>query len=176
MISGCYQNFAGNLRVIDAQAGQRCNLLEKQLDWNQAGVTGPKGGPGATGPSGPAGPQGPASEDQVFYESGQADAFAGGSFALHKAVPGGSYVVRAEVGVQGRSSGAIRCTLNPALGGHERTLFLSPSGASTFGSLELTVATITSGEGTLELICSNLTDQLTTMEATLLATKVASVG
>lgn len=28
MITGCYRTFQGNLRVIDAQAGQRCNLFE----------------------------------------------------------------------------------------------------------------------------------------------------
>ena len=52
VITGCYPTLLGNLRVIDAQAGQRCNLLEKQLIWNQAGDTRPKGDPGATGPAG----------------------------------------------------------------------------------------------------------------------------
>ncbi len=60
VITGCYPTLLGNLRVIDAQAGQRCNLLEKQLTWNQAGVPGPTGGTGPTGPAGPAGPAGSA--------------------------------------------------------------------------------------------------------------------
>lgn len=58
VISGCYQTAFGNLRVIDTQTGQRCNFLEKQLDWNQAGVPGPKGDPGAIGPAGTPGPAG----------------------------------------------------------------------------------------------------------------------
>ena len=58
VITGCYPTLLGNLRVIDAQAGQRCNLLEKQLIWNQAGAPGPKGDPGATGPAGAVGPPG----------------------------------------------------------------------------------------------------------------------
>ncbi|MGH3846924.1 MAG: hypothetical protein ACRDS0_36715, partial [Pseudonocardiaceae bacterium] len=91
VISGCYQTLLGNLRIIDTQAGQRCNLLEKQLDWNQQGPRGPKGdtgpaGPtGLQGPAGPAGIQGPAgpaglpgppgqpgssAEVQVFYAHG----------------------------------------------------------------------------------------------------------
>lgn len=58
VITGCYQTLLGNLRVIDTQAGQRCNLLEKQLDWNQTGAPGPKGDTGAAGPAGPLGPAG----------------------------------------------------------------------------------------------------------------------
>lgn len=62
VITGCYQTLLGNLRVIDAQAGQRCNPFEKQLDWNQTGVPGPKGDTGATGPVGPTGPPGPSGQ------------------------------------------------------------------------------------------------------------------
>lgn len=58
VITGCYQTFLGNLRVIDTQVGQRCNLVEKQLTWNQAGIPGPTGGTGPAGQTGPAGPSG----------------------------------------------------------------------------------------------------------------------
>lgn len=189
VITGCYQSFQGTLRVIDAQTGQRCNLLERQLDWNQTGVPGatgpagpigsqgPAGAVGPEGPAGPAGPQGPAGEAQVFYEAGQADAVPGGSFILQKTVPAGSYVVRAEFSALGSSnSGLIRCILNPALGGHERTVLLVPSGTLKQGSMVLTVASNTSGENPFQLNCRNETDQPASMEATLLATKVASVG
>jgi len=78
VISGCYRTLMGNLRIIDAQAGQRCNLFEKQLDWNQTGALGPQGpagpagsqgqpGPtGAVGSAGPAGPPGPPGAAGLF--------------------------------------------------------------------------------------------------------------
>ena len=46
-IHGCYQKNQGQLRVIDAQAGQACRSSEKPLVWNQEGVQ------GETGPRGP---------------------------------------------------------------------------------------------------------------------------
>jgi len=74
VISGCYSSSNGNLRVIDAQAGETCRNNELAVSWNQkgakgdtgpagppgaAGPTGPKGDAGATGPAGPAGATGP---------------------------------------------------------------------------------------------------------------------
>jgi hypothetical protein len=47
-IHGCYQKNQGQLRVIDAQAGQACRASEEPLDWNQQGV---QGEPGPRGPS-----------------------------------------------------------------------------------------------------------------------------
>ena len=46
-IHGCYQKNQGQLRVIDAQAGQACRPSEQSLVWNQEGVQ------GETGPRGP---------------------------------------------------------------------------------------------------------------------------
>jgi hypothetical protein len=46
-IHGCYQKNQGQLRVIDAQAGQACRPSEESLVWNQEGVQ------GETGPRGP---------------------------------------------------------------------------------------------------------------------------
>jgi hypothetical protein len=46
-IHGCYQKNQGQLRVIDAQAGQACRASEEPLVWNQQGVQ------GETGPRGP---------------------------------------------------------------------------------------------------------------------------
>jgi hypothetical protein len=56
-ISGCYDSYKGNLRVIDTAVGAACNSTEKALNWNQKG---PKGDTGAVGAQGPQGPQGPA--------------------------------------------------------------------------------------------------------------------
>jgi hypothetical protein len=55
MISACYKQSNGALRVIDTDAGATCGNSELPLSWNQVGPAGPVG---ATGPQGPAGPQG----------------------------------------------------------------------------------------------------------------------
>ncbi len=55
VIQTCYNTTFGQLRVIDAEAGDTCTKSEKQLAINQRG---PKGD---TGPAGPAGPAGEAS-------------------------------------------------------------------------------------------------------------------
>jgi hypothetical protein len=53
VISGCYDLKTGLVRVVDAEAGARCDAKkEGALDWNR---TGPQGAQGATGPQGPAG-------------------------------------------------------------------------------------------------------------------------
>jgi hypothetical protein len=58
VITGCHNQLTGVLRVIDAQAGAKCLLGEKQLTWNQTGPQGPQGVQGPAGPQGPAGAQG----------------------------------------------------------------------------------------------------------------------
>jgi hypothetical protein len=56
VIHGCRSTLTGAVRVIDTDAGQKCQTFgEKQLDWNQQG---PQGVPGPAGPVGPAGPTG----------------------------------------------------------------------------------------------------------------------
>jgi hypothetical protein len=42
-IHGCYKKNNGQLRVIDAQAGDTCGPSEVALAWNQVGPTGPTG-------------------------------------------------------------------------------------------------------------------------------------
>ena len=46
VISGCYKEASGALRVIDADAGAACKPAERELQWSQ---TGPPGPPGASG-------------------------------------------------------------------------------------------------------------------------------
>ncbi len=69
VISGCYKQFGGALRLVDAEAGATCSSKEKPVAWNvegpkgdkgDKGDPGPSGSPGPTGPTGPAGPAGPA--------------------------------------------------------------------------------------------------------------------
>jgi hypothetical protein len=47
------------LRVIHADAGQKCRRGEVALNWNQTGPRGPAGAQGPQGEQGPAGPPGP---------------------------------------------------------------------------------------------------------------------
>lgn len=59
IIQSCYRTNGGTLRTVSA--GTACLHGERSLQWNQAGIPGPKGdtGPvGATGPAGAPGPQG----------------------------------------------------------------------------------------------------------------------
>ena len=48
-ITGCYGNSNGQLRVIDAEAGEQCKNNETQVTWSQTGRRSP----------GPAGRRGP---------------------------------------------------------------------------------------------------------------------
>jgi hypothetical protein len=59
-ITACYRTDGGQLRVINAEAGQTCRRGEKTLTWGQAGPKGDKGDPGAPGAVGPQGAVGPA--------------------------------------------------------------------------------------------------------------------
>ncbi len=60
IITACYQQSTGALRVIDVQAGGSCRNNELQLTWAQTGPAGPQGPQGPVGPAGPQGPAGPA--------------------------------------------------------------------------------------------------------------------
>ena len=59
VITGCYQQSSGQLRVVDAEAGQSCGRNELRVTWNQTGPQGPQGPQGPRGEIGPQGPQGP---------------------------------------------------------------------------------------------------------------------
>jgi hypothetical protein len=67
IITGCYDKDSGKLRVIDEQAGKKCDKDQVQLAWNQVGpqgnpgpqgIQGIPGIPGAKGDPGPQGLQG----------------------------------------------------------------------------------------------------------------------
>lgn len=53
VISGCYDDKGGELRVIDAETGTTCSTKETTLSWNEHGPAGPAGPQGETGPAGP---------------------------------------------------------------------------------------------------------------------------
>ncbi len=57
VISGCYANQTGALRVVTDD--DQCRPEETGVQWNQQGPPGPVGAPGPQGPIGPTGPAGP---------------------------------------------------------------------------------------------------------------------
>jgi hypothetical protein len=60
VITACYQKVGGNLRVVDAAAGDECRPSEQALTWNEQGPKGDPGAQGDPGPKGDTGPPGPA--------------------------------------------------------------------------------------------------------------------
>lgn len=117
VISGCRNLSTGDLRVIDAEAGDKCDTrIEALLNWSQSGPQGPAGpqGPqGPTGPQGPQGPVGPQGPQGVPGPQGPTGITGGATFAfgtmvfdagftqvLSKAVPAGNWVVVATVTVR----------------------------------------------------------------------------
>src|ERR1700733_15394748 len=49
LITACYSQATGSVRVINAEAGAKCESNEKKLTWNQTGPTGPQGQRGLPG-------------------------------------------------------------------------------------------------------------------------------
>ncbi|MGH3767610.1 MAG: collagen-like triple helix repeat-containing protein, partial [Pseudonocardiaceae bacterium] len=195
VITGCYQTFLGNLRVIDAQAGQRCNVLEKQLNWNQTGVPGLKGDPGPQGPVGPVGAPGLAGEpgssagDQVFFTiADKVRATPRSSLRLAKPLPAGSYVVEAEISAIASefSGGGLTTVLACAIFGAEHKFIagrelimpaVNPSVNDPRNQLQTALkAALNHSGGEIALECFPEDGEGVRVEATLLATKVASVG
>ena len=55
LISACYGEARGGVRIVDAEAGDQCRGNESPLAWNQRGERGEKGDRGGVGPQGPPG-------------------------------------------------------------------------------------------------------------------------
>lgn len=73
VITGCYEQASGQLRVIDVAAQAQCLATEQQLTWQQTGPVGPAGAQGeqgATGSTGPAGATGPQGDPGVTGPAG----------------------------------------------------------------------------------------------------------
>lgn len=70
-ITACYHSENGNLRVIDAEAGEACRNGETRLTWNRAGAAGPQGERGLPGAPGAQGEQGPQGEQGLQGEQGE---------------------------------------------------------------------------------------------------------
>jgi hypothetical protein len=66
VVSACYAK-AGDLRVIDAEAGGQCKSGETALSWSRQGPKGDAGPQGPAGPAGPAGPKGDRGPSNGFF-------------------------------------------------------------------------------------------------------------
>jgi len=185
-INSCYTKRAGlltpagNLRVIDE--GESCRSTEIALSFNQRGPQGIPGPQGETGAQGPAGEPGASAGDQVFFahRAGNARPESEGDFRLVKALPAGSYVIEAQVnaqsGVSGDAANFIQCRLpgDVSVSVQLIEVFIGRAGATFPLSSAIDHP---GGEITLRcLVDGGSPDGTTFVDATMLATTVASVG
>ena len=70
VITSCYNNTNGTLRVIDAQAGESCKANSTTLTFNQKGIKGDTGATGAKGDTGATGAKGDTGETGAKGETG----------------------------------------------------------------------------------------------------------
>lgn len=140
-IHGCYQKNNGQLRVIDAQAGDTCRPSELPLVWSQEGPS---------GPSGPSGPTGPSNGFSRFHDAELAATDLLAPRLLELPVPAGRYVTTGTAIVRnaGAAAAGITCqtmhpsgdfdlaraTLAPAgQAGDTQTLAMNPVGLAPAG-------------------------------------------
>ena len=116
----------GSNGLMRYTTGTTCRTGERRVQWNVAGVTGPKGTTGAVGPRGAPGPPGapgaggagPGQRGILFYASDQTPVALGQPQALFVVdslkVPAGSYFLDVDVDIE-LVSGSVRanCDLRP---------------------------------------------------------------
>lgn len=94
IISACYKDRTGVLRVIDAEQDAGCRRNETPISWNQQGSQGEQGVPGAQGEQGEPGPSHGHFVGREYFD---VTAPAGGSADVVVAsvvVPGGDYLIQ----------------------------------------------------------------------------------
>jgi hypothetical protein len=150
-IHGCYQKNQGQLRVIDAQAGQACRPSEKPLAWNQEGVQGP------TGPTGPTGPRGPSDAFSRWHDPEVAATDLAAPRLLELAVPDGNFATTATAIVRnaGAAAAAITCqTMHPSGDFDLARATLAPAGEpGDTQTLAMNPVGFSDGPGTVWLDC-----------------------
>jgi hypothetical protein len=101
VITGCYKNDNGSLRVIDATQTTSCKPGETKLEWGQQGPQGIKGDKGDKGDMGDKGDPGPPGSAAAYtnYGNGSLQEIAQGDTQTVASVtlPTGSYTLMAEV-------------------------------------------------------------------------------
>ena len=98
VISACYANRGGDLKLIDVDEGGKCGKGWTQIDWNQQGPKGDRGEPGTPGERGPQGPTGPAGAlPDASFASAMGTAKFNEQEVLRRVVlPAGSYLITAD--------------------------------------------------------------------------------
>jgi hypothetical protein len=94
-IHGCYQKNQGQLRVIDAEAGDTCRPAEVELTWNQEG------------PQGETGPRGPSNGFSRFHDAEVPATDYAEPRLLELPVPEGRYVTTGTAIVRNAGPGVV---------------------------------------------------------------------
>jgi hypothetical protein len=120
VITSCYKNAGGSLRVIDVAETTDCKPGETKLVWGQQGPKGDKGDKGDQGQQGEKGDKGdtgPAGSAPVFtnYGSGSLQDIAEGDVQTVASVtlPTGNYTLSATVAVIGDGARFGQCVFDP---------------------------------------------------------------
>ena len=190
IIHGCYQKRGGQLRVIDTAKHGRCGRREDELNWEEVGPPGPRGGTGArgaTGPKGATGPTGPQGPSNAFTASqtGVIGLSSTPRSVLALSLPAGRYVLSASVrvadeGGPGEPAQQAACKLQgapaPAAEASATATIPYASGVTAAETLPLEDAVSLPAADTLELACAQQTPGPTSAsEARIEAIAVASL-
>lgn len=147
-IHGCYQKNQGQLRVIDAQAGDACRASEVPLVWNQEGVQ---------GPSGPTGPRGPSDAFSRWHNGELAATDFNPPRLLELNVPNGNFATTGTAIVRNAGAGVatIDCaTMHPSGDFDLARATLAPTGqAGDTQTLAMNPVGFSNGPGTVWLDC-----------------------
>lgn len=146
-IHGCYQKNQGQLRVIDAQAGQSCRPSEVSLVWNQEGVQGETG------------PRGPSDAFSRWHDPELAADTLAAPRLLELAVPDGNFATTATAIVRnaGAAPALITCqTMHPSGDFDLAQANLAPAGQpGDRETLAMNPVGFSVGPGTVWLDCAD---------------------
>jgi hypothetical protein len=141
-IHGCYQKNQGQLRVIDAQAGQACRASEEPLVWNQQGEPGPRG---------------PSDAFSRWHDPELAATDLAAPRLLELAVPDGNFATTATAIVRnaGAAAAIVTCqTMHPSGDFDLAQATLAPAGqAGDRQTLAMNPVGFSDGPGTVWLDC-----------------------
>ena len=146
-IHGCFQKNQGQLRVIDAQAGQSCRPSEESLVWNQEGVQGETG------------PRGPSDAFSRWHDPELAAETLAAPRLLELSVPDGNFATTATAIVRnaGAAPALITCqTMHPSGDFDLARATLAPSGQpGDTQTLAMNPVGFSDGPGTVWLDCDD---------------------
>lgn len=146
-IHACYQQNQGQLRVIDAEAGQSCRPSEESLVWNQEGVQGETG------------PRGPSDAFSRWHDPEVPATTLAEPRLLELDVPAGNFATTATAIVRnaGATAALITCqTMHPSGDFDLAQASLAPTGqAGDRQTLAMNPVGFSNGPGTVWLDCTD---------------------